>query len=131
MRARLLIGNTFRASVRPNEAATGEAKYSPSSSRRRGGGVGGAATGKQYQAAANAAKTQTTKEAAAQHKMAEKRREGGENEFGLKFAYEQILRCFIKFATQQDESKTSGNVEDFMAGKINEHLIGLVGSEAA
>lgn len=40
----------------------------------------------------------------------EKAAEGEKNvreKFGLKFAYEQILRCFIKFSTWQDESKTS------------------------
>lgn len=53
----------------------------------------------------------------------------------------KILRCFIKFCDSASEMRArqvergrqaggGGLAEDFMAGKINEHLIGLVGSSS-
>lgn len=54
----------------------------------------------------------------------------------------KFLRCFIKFCDSASEMRArqvergrhaggGGLAEDFMAGKINEHLIGLVGSSEA
>lgn len=102
--------------MRPNEAATGEGKRSLKREKgdeeeqpRRANNAKRQKHKPQKKLPATAAKQQqevVVKERAENEKAAE-REKNVRKKFGLKFAYEQILRCFIKFSTRQDESKTS------------------------
>lgn len=99
--------------MRPNEAATGEGKHSQ---REEGSQDGqtmpcGEKHKPQKKLPATAEEQQQQQEvvvkARAENEMAAEGEKNVRKKFGLKFAYEQILRCFIKFSTWQDESKTS------------------------
>lgn len=98
--------------MRPNEAATGEGKQQEKESSQDRQTMP-SECGKKHKPQKKLPATQQQQNHNNNKERVENEEEEAEKnvnvreKFGLKFAYEQILRCFIKFSTRQDESKTS------------------------